>query len=104
MKVPELYINELSLAIMSLKQTFDMVEESAMRDMKRTNRAMFFRPWARRQIAVACAIRMQVALEMMKELHSLQQKFLDSTGVDEDMRPVTLKQILKIEDNEPASN
>jgi hypothetical protein len=104
MKAPEFYVNELLILIQSTKVAFDMLQKGWHADHKRTKRDMLLRPWARRHIASAFVVRSEIALRMMKELKELQDKLLDSTGVDEDMRPITLKKMLNIRDNEPAAN
>lgn len=98
MKVPELYIKELVLLNQCIKTASDVIGSGFERDKKRTEREMFFRPWAKNSIAMAFAIRGQMALEILRDLREIQEKLLNSTGVDDDMQPVTLKKLLNIEE------
>jgi hypothetical protein len=98
MKAPEFYVQELITVLHCIQTTTNLICQSFERDRRKTEREMFFRPWAKSSIGNAFAIRSQVVLEILKDLRELQEKLLDSTGVDEDMRPVSLKKMLKIED------
>lgn len=104
MKAPELYISELAILIKSTKVAFDVLERGWHLDHKRTKLQMLFRPWARNSITSAFLIRTEIVIRMMKELKEVQDKLLESTGVDEDMQPITLRKMMNIEDNESASN
>ena len=98
MKVPELYVDELLILVQSTKVAFEILQKGWHLDHNRTKRDMFLRPWARRHIASAFIVRSEIALRMMKELKELQDKLLESTGVDEDMQPITLKKMMNIND------
>lgn len=99
MKVPELYISDLALALRCLKFNHDFISDRILKDIARSKRQAFLRPWAKRHILMAGAIRAQAGMQLLIEMKELQDKLLMSTGQDEDMRPVTLKEILKIKDD-----
>jgi hypothetical protein len=98
MKAPEFYIAELGLMLDCIKCSSDVISEGVLRDLKVAKRQMLFRPWAKRHIAMAAAIRAEAGMQLIRSMKELQDKILESTGQDEDMRPITLKQMLKIND------
>jgi hypothetical protein len=98
MKTPELYVYELQLLLYSLQLDSSIIEQKTLKDLRRSERWALLCFWRRRSIVMAAAIRAEAAMQSLKAIAELRDKLLESTGVDEDMRPITFKQMLKFND------
>jgi hypothetical protein len=98
MKAPELYVADILVVIEAIDFAADSLTRSYLAKSKAYRRKCFFnffRPSRRNALARELLSDANFALGRLGHLRSVREKLLQSTGVDEDMRPITLEEILK---------
>jgi hypothetical protein len=95
MKAPELYVGDILVIIEAIDFAADSLAKGYLAKAKVCKRKSFFRPWKRDALARELLSDANFALGRLGHLRSVREKLLQSTGVDEDMRPITLEEILK---------
>lgn len=94
MKVPELKITELFLLTSALRCFHEKIRKDYMRANRMAKRRMFFRPWEKLVISVELLEMGRTCLQMLNEIEQLIDSLMESHGTDEDMLPVTFREIL----------
>jgi len=100
-KTPELYVGDVLAIIEALDKRARSVAEETVGLSKTVKRKMFFQFWRRDYLREFLLAKSNMALAHLHHLREIREKMMQSTGVDDDMRPITLEQILK--DHESAS-
>jgi len=101
-KTPELYVGDVLAIIEALEKRARSVAEETVGLSKTVKRKMFFQFWRRDYLREFLLSKSNMALAHLHHLREIREKMMQSTGVDDDMRPITLEQILK--DHESASH
>jgi hypothetical protein len=94
MKVQELYIGEIMLLIAALDLQQGHVTKTYFRRMKWYRVRYFFLFWGRDEMAKEMLMESKAVLEMLNGAKELRDKLLDSQGVDDDMQPISLKDLI----------
>lgn len=95
MKIPELYIGDILVVLEAIDFAAYSITEGYLKKAKTYKRKSFFMPWAKQELAKDILSSAEFALGRISHLKSIREKLLQSTGTDEDMRPVTLEELLK---------
>lgn len=104
MKIPELYITDILILIDALNTKGDSVAKLVEQRAKECRREMFWMPWRKKYAAPAFLTYADSATSFIKQLEEITAKLMESTGVDEDMRPVTLDEMIKRKKAQVDSN
>lgn len=94
MKVQELYIGEIMLLIAALDLQQAHVTKTYFRRMKWYRVRYFFFFWKREELANEMLVESNSVLQMLNGAKELRDKLLDSQGVDDDMQPISLKDLI----------
>jgi len=95
MKAPELYVGDILVIIEAIDFAADSLTKGYLAKSKAYRRKSFFRPWKKIAFARELFSDANFVLGKLGHLRSIREKLLQSTGVDEDMQPVTLEEVLK---------
>lgn len=90
----ELSIGQVLLMIKSIDLFADSLTKDYIRATKKAKRIMFFRPWRKRDVSREMLIAGNFALQAIRDAQETREMLLESTGLDADMRPVTLREML----------
>lgn len=90
----ELSVNQVLLLIKSIDLFAENLKKDYTRGVKKAKQVMFFRPWLKRDISHEMLIASNFVLQAIKDAQELREMLLESTGLDIDMRPVTLREML----------
>jgi len=95
MKIPELYVGDVLVAIEAIDFAAHSLSKSYFKKARAYKRKSFFAPWKKGSLAKELLVDANFALGRLGHLKSIRDKLMQSTGVDEDMRPITPEEILK---------
>lgn len=95
MKAPELYVGDILVAIEAIDFAAHSLTQSFLAKSKALKRRSFFMPWKKDALSRELLASGNFAIAKLLHLQSIREKLMQSTGVDEDMHPVTLEEILK---------
>jgi|694.fasta_scaffold10227_16 hypothetical protein len=95
MKTPELYVGDVLVAIEAIDFAAHSLTQSFLAKSKALKRRSFFMPWNKNALSNELLASGNFAIARLGHLQSIREKLMQSTGVDEDMRPITLEEILK---------
>jgi hypothetical protein len=95
MKTPELYVGDVLVAIEAIDFAANSLTQSYLAKSKRYKRNSWLRFWKKEAFARELLADANFAIARLGHLQSIREKLMQSTGVDEDMRPITLEEILK---------
>jgi hypothetical protein len=95
MKTPELYVGDILVALEAIDFAAHSLTQGYLAKSKAIKRKSFFRPWNKLALSRELLADASFALGRLGHLQSIREKLLQSTGLDEDMRPITLEEILK---------
>jgi hypothetical protein len=90
----ELSVNQVLLMIKSIDLFADSLTKDCIRATKKAKRIMFFRPWRKRDVSREMLIACDFTLQAIKDAQETREMLLESTGLDIDMRPITLREML----------
>jgi predicted lipoprotein len=90
----ELSVSQVLLLIKSVDLFAESLTKDYIRGSKKAKRIMFFRPWLRSQVSREMLVACNFALQAIKDAQELREMLLESTGLDIDMRPITLREML----------
>jgi hypothetical protein len=94
MKIPELKINEILLLSTSLEILHQKIRNDYLMTSKKMKRRMFFCPWEKEKISIQIIQIGEMTLSVLRDISVLHETLMESTGVDEDMRSITFRQML----------
>lgn len=95
MKIPELYVGDILVAVEAIDFAAHCLTKSFLAKSKALKRRSFFMPWKKNALSNELLASGNFAIARLGHLQSIREKLMQSTGVDEDMRPITLEEILK---------
>lgn len=95
MKLPELYIHEVAMLVTGIEMQIKGTAAVYQRRMNAQRGRMLFKPWKRNEITQEMLAESKAVLEYMNNMTALRDKLYESTGVDDDMQPITFKEILE---------
>lgn len=95
MKAPELYVGDILVVIEAIDFAAHSLTQSFLVKSKALKRRSFFMPWKKDALSGELLASGNFALAKLAHLRSIREKLMQSTGLDEDMRPITLEEILK---------
>jgi hypothetical protein len=98
MKIPELYVREVVWAISGLDYQVSKIAKTYSRRMKvfHAKYAFFFFSRTRRDdLSRAMLSESMAVLEVIQGMKELKEKFLESTGVNEDMSLITFAEMIE---------
>jgi hypothetical protein len=95
MKTPELYVGDVLVAIEAIDFAANSLTQSYLAKSKALQRRALFMPWKKDSFYGELLASANFAIARLGHLQSIREKLMQSTGVDEDMRPITLEEILK---------
>jgi hypothetical protein len=90
----ELTVDQVLLMIKSIDLFAENLTKDYCRATKKAKRVMFFRPWRKRDISREMLIAGNFVLQAIKDAQETREMLLESTGMDMDMRPITLREML----------
>ena len=95
MKLPELYIHEVAMLVTGIEMQIKGTAAVYEKRMSAQRGRMLFKPWKKDQIIQEMLAESKAVLEYMNNMTALRDKLYESTGVDDDMQPITFKEILE---------
>jgi uncharacterized protein YjaZ len=95
MKIPEVKINEVFLLLFALDTLAENIAKDFDRLSKKIKRRMLFRPWEKSVLAIELIRAGQGSLKTLADMQQLRQTLMESTGLDEDTQPVSLKDMIE---------
>ncbi|MFZ9326521.1 MAG: hypothetical protein ACO24H_03540 [Polynucleobacter sp.] len=95
MKLPELYIHEVAMLVTGIEMQIKGTAAVYQRRMNAQRGRMLFKPWKKNEIMQEMLAESKAVLEYMNNMNALRDKLYESTGVDDDMQPITFKEILE---------
>lgn len=98
MKVPELYVHELVWALAGMDIQMRQIQKTYERRMRFFRFKVFLysiAPGLRGRLIQEMLAESKTVLAIMNQMAQFKEKLLSSTGFDDDMRPVTLDEMLK---------
>jgi hypothetical protein len=91
----ELYIYELNLLIHGLAIQMRAIAETLRHKSKIFVIRSIFMPWTIASRSQSILAEAEQALELAKLLSELKDKIMEAEGIDDDMKPVTFREIIE---------
>lgn len=95
MKIPELYLHEVIATIRMLEEYADRIVVRTKKIQRRARLRRFFWPLGFRDYMFARTAELNVMLVEMKSAKNLHQKLLMATGIDDDGKQFTVKDVIE---------
>lgn len=90
----ELKVDQVLLLIKGLDVFINNLTNDYAAASRKAKRIMFFFPWRKRRLSLEALTAGGFVLQAINDASELRELLLESTGVDMDMRPVTLREML----------
>ena len=91
----ELYIYETMMLLEGINLKAEYLYKLLMSEKRKAQLACFFAPWTAKYVWSAMSIKCDVIMQQMNMLSELRQKIMECEGVDDDMRSITLEQMIE---------
>ena len=91
----ELYLYETMFLLEGLTLKVEQLYKLLKSERQKAELAAFFAPWAAKSIWTTLAIKCEIIMQQMNMLSELREKIMLAEGQDDDMRPITLSQIIE---------
>ena len=93
----ELYLHEIFSMLDGINLKAEKLFNLLKAEKRKAQFACFFAPWTSSVVSEALMIKVDAILKEMNLLSDLREKIMQSEGLDDDMNPVTLEEMLKMQ-------